>query len=403
MTYPHPSLEPVLAKTLGVPLFQEQVMKLAVVAADYTPGEADQLRRDMAAWRKRGSIERHRKMMIERMEAKGIARKFAEAVFEQIRGFGDYGFPESHACSFALIAYATAWLKCHHPEVFCCALLNAWPMGFYAPATVVDDAKRHGVEVRPIDVSHSEAECTLESIGDLGLAVRMGLRFVKGLSERAAEQIVKQRARRPFTDLRDFVRRTRLDIRALVQIAQGGGFASLVSDRRRALWDVWRVAREPFDMLPLAVREDDEPDFDPLSEFKLVGWDYKATSHSTRGHPLANLRKVLRAQGLQSARQVRKAREGQRLRVAGLVICRQRPGTAKGVVFLTLEDEAGFINVVVWQRVFEEFAVIVKTEPFLGVYGKVQRESGVVHVVANRFFVPKIEDAPAGAPSRDFH
>ncbi|MCZ6787311.1 MAG: error-prone DNA polymerase, partial [Planctomycetota bacterium] len=229
VAYPHKCLEPVLKKTLGVPLFQEHVMRLAVVAADYTPGEADQLRRDMAAWRRSGRIERHRERLVSRMQKKGIAPEFAERVFEQIRGFGEYGFPESHAASFALIAYATAWLKCHHPDAFTCALLNAQPMGFYSPATIVEDAKRHGLEVRPVDVGRSNWDCTLEEDGaGQYLALRMGLRYVKGLGEAEGLRIVEARSDRPFTDLRDFVLRTGLNQKHLTVLSEGGTLEGLV-------------------------------------------------------------------------------------------------------------------------------------------------------------------------------
>src|SRR4029077_16518547 len=240
VTYPHPSLMPVLKKTLGVPLFQEQVMRLAMIAADYTPGEADQLRRDMAAWHRTGRMERHRERLITRMQAKGITVEFAERVFEQFRGFGEYGFPESHAASFALIAYATAWLKCHYHAEYTCALLNAQPMGFYTPSTIVEDAKRHQVIVRPIDIQISGWDCTLERCDEStgGFAVRMGLRYVKGLGEREWEAIIHARQVTRFTSLQDFVRRTALDEGSLSALAEAGAFDSLGIDRRTALWDV---------------------------------------------------------------------------------------------------------------------------------------------------------------------
>ncbi|HEU4341398.1 MAG TPA: error-prone DNA polymerase, partial [Candidatus Binatia bacterium] len=255
--YPHPSLIPVLKKTLGVPIFQEQVMRLAVVAAEYTPGEADQLRRDMAAWHRIGRMERHRERLITRMQTKGIAPEFAEKVFEQIRGFGEYGFPESHAASFALIAYATAWLKRHYPAEFACSLLNAQPMGFYAPATIVEDAKRHGVIVRPIDVTRSEWDCTLESCLDSagGFAVRMGLRYVKGLGETDGQKIASAHCITPFTSLDDFVRRVALDEGSLSRLAEGGAFDGFGIDRRAALWDVRRLVHARRESLSLPARE----------------------------------------------------------------------------------------------------------------------------------------------------
>ena len=474
VVYPHPCLEPVLRKTLGVPLFQEQVMKLAVVAADYTPGEADQLRRDMAAWHRTGRIDRHRDRLVTRMMAKGIAREFAERVFEQIRGFGDYGFPESHAASFALIAYATAWLRCHYPEVFACSLLNAQPMGFYTPATIIDDAIRHDVEVRPIDVTASAWDCTLEPLdtaasrparrrpdrgrreggqaarglavregardtcGTAGgggepvargrtkresrqlvrdgtvtapdrssvrpaFAVRMGLRYVKSLSEeRDWPRIEAARTKRPFASMADFTRRTRLDARVVRRLAEAGAFARFEGERRAALWEALDLGRTPASVLPIAPREP-RSDFEPLGEFETIAWDYRFSAHSTRGHPLAPLRDALASRRLPDARAVAEMPNGRRVRYAGIVICRQRPGTASNVTFMTLEDETGFVNVVVWKRVFDQHAVLARTASFLGVTGKLQSESGVVHIVADALWTPEIPVRPPTAGSRDFH
>ncbi|HXG51450.1 MAG TPA: error-prone DNA polymerase, partial [candidate division Zixibacteria bacterium] len=385
--YPHPSLVPVLEKTLGVPLFQEQVMRLAMAAADYTPGEADQLRRDMAAWHRSGRMERHRERLIGRMEAKGIAREFAERVFEQIRGFGEYGFPESHAASFALIAYATAWLKCHYPAEFACALLNAQPMGFYSPATVVEDARRHGVAVRRVDVNASEWHCTLEPCAEStgGFALRIGLRYVKGLSEPDGEKIVAARGGKAFASLEEFARRTGLHDGLLSALAEAGAFEGFHANRRASLWEARLLARRAGDSLRLAGAEP-VPQFKELTALEEVDWDYRTMSHSARGHPLAQLRPVLAAQGLPDARTVAAMENGRRVRYAGMVICRQRPGTAGGVVFMTLEDETGFVNVILWERVFQRYAVLAKTASLLGVSGKLQVEGGVVHVVAERLW-----------------
>ena len=415
--YPHPALRPVLAKTLGVPLFQEQVMKLAVVAADYTPGEADQLRRDMAAWRRSGAIEKHAERLISRMQANGIPHEFAERVFNQIRGFGEYGFPESHAASFALLAYLTAWLKRHYHDVFTAALLNAWPMGFYAPATIVDDARRHGVTVLPVDVTRSAWDCTLEpappgaasaasapgAAGRWRYAIRMGLRFVQGLQERRGAAIVAARAERPFTSVAELVERLpELPRDALLRLAESGALNALEmeqaggsrrpGDRRRgSLWQVLGAARrrgrEASRHAPLALHLP-EPGtaFDPLDRFTAIAWDYTTSGHSSRGHPLAPLRRRLAARGLPTARQVAAMEHGRQVSCAGLVICRQRPGTAAGVVFMTLEDETGFVNLVVWTKVFQRFRNIILTASFLGVSGAIQSQHGVVHVVARRFW-----------------
>ena len=413
--YPHECLEPVLRKTLGVPLFQEQVMKLAVVAADYTPGEADQLRRDMAAWRRSGRLERHHDKLISRMRAKGIEAEFAERVFEQIRGFGDYGFPESHAASFALIAYVSAWLKRHYLDAFTCAILNAQPMGFYSPATLVDDAKRHGLLVRPICVCTSEWHCTMEKApasmrelglrnpGDVGVqsfAVRMGLRYVKGLREDFAARVTAARAGRAFESVDDFVQRTGCDDRMRTRLSEAGAFESLEGGRREALWQArGSLEAQPFEL----GATEHEVAFRRLSELETVTWDYEATGMSPRGHPLGALRAKLTALDLPDARTVQSMPNGKRVRYAGLVIVRQRPGTAKGVVFMTLEDETGFVNLVLWQDVFSRFALIAKTSSFLGVTGKIQRESNVVHVVVESLWEPDTLRERARTKSRDFH
>jgi error-prone DNA polymerase len=375
-----------------------------MIAADYTPGEADQLRRDMAAWHRTGRMERHRERLITRMQEKGIAFEFAERVFEQIRGFGEYGFPESHAASFALIAYATAWLKCHYPAEFACALLNAQPMGFYAPATIVEDAKRHGVFVRPLDAQLSDWSCTLEHCPDSagGFAVRMGLRYVKGLGEGDWAIISQARCAEHFTSLEDFARRACLNEDALGKLAEAGAFDGLAVDRRHALWELRRVARSRGESLPLTARER-SPNFNPLTAFEEVTWDYRMTAHSPRRHPLESLRAALAGKDLPDARTVAQMPNGGRVHYAGLVICRQRPGTAGGVVFMTLEDETGFVNVVVWESVFQRYAILAKTVSFLGVTGTLQVEDNVVHLVAEQLWKPSLDGKPPAPPSRDFH
>jgi error-prone DNA polymerase len=407
--YPHPCLEPVLARTLGVPLFQEQVMKLAVVAADYTPGEADQLRRDMAAWRRSGRIEQHRERLIARMAAKGIAREFAERVFEQIRGFGEYGFPESHAASFALIAYATCYLRRHHLAEFTAALLDAQPMGFYAPATIVGDAQRHGLEIRPIDVNASGWDSTLEPTGrrfggEEELALRMGLRWVRGLALADGDTLVRVRGERAFASLEDLVRRARLDDRAYALLAEAGALASLCGERRDALWQVRGWARRQDDALAVDAGGDgDDVRLARLSKLDTIMWDYQASDHSTRGHPLGPLREWMRAQRWPTARAVQRGRDGARLEYVGLVICRQRPGTAAGVTFMTLEDETGFVNVVVWKQVFDEHALVVRSASLLGVAGRLQVQESVVHLVAEKLWIPSLPRPVAAPASRDFH
>jgi error-prone DNA polymerase len=404
IVYPHPSLEPVLAKTMGVPLFQEQVIKLAMVAADYTPGEADQLRRDMAAWRRSGRIERHREILVSRMQAKGITQEFAERVFEQIRGFGEYGFPEAHAASFALIAFATAYLKTHHHVEFTCSLLNAQPMGFYSPATIVEDAKRHSVDVRVIDVRRSDWPCTLEACPDnlWGFAMRMGMRYVKSLSEADAQRVMAARATAPFVSIEDFVRRAGLDAGALVALAKAGAFEGLGVNRREALWQVRALAKRHSMTLPIEIVET-VPRFDGLGRLEVISWDYDASSHSARGHPLEPLRGQLAGQGLPDAQTVAAMGDGDTVRYAGLVICRQTPGTASGVTFMTLEDETGFVNLVVWPKIFEQNARLLKSASLLGVTGRLQKQQNVVHIVVQKTWKPELDTRPPAVASRDFH
>ncbi len=404
VTYPHSCLEPVLRKTLGVPLFQEQVMQLAMAAADYTPGEADQLRRDMAAWRLAGRLERHRDRLIQRMVAKGIERTFAERVFEQIRGFGEYGFPESHAASFALVAWVSAWLKCHHPATFLCALLDAQPMGFYSPATLIEDAQRHGVAVFPVDVCHSEWNCTLEPCPDSteGFAVRMGLRWIKGLREGQADGIVHARARGNFVSVGDFARRTGLERAVLTRLAEAGAFGSLRGQRRQALWQAQALDREGGARLCLDEREA-RARLHELDWLESIEWDFRTSAHSVRGHPLAPLRAELSRRGWPDARTLNALPNGRRVAYVGQVINRQRPKTAGGVVFMTLEDETGFVNLVLWKQVYQRQARLARTLSLLGVRGRIQSESGVIHLVVEEVFDPALDRAPQRRGSRDFH
>ncbi len=406
VSYPHPSLERILKKTLGVPIFQEQVMKLAIEAAGYTPGEADQLRRDIAAWRSRGRIDEHEERLVGRMVARGIPREFAQRVFSQIRGFGEYGFPESHAASFALLSYVTAWLKRHHHAAFTCALLNAWPMGFYQPSTLVEDAKRHGVEVRPIALGESAWDCTLEPAEEGSpspFSIRMGIRYVKGLGERERAQI--EAAPPPYADLADFARRTRLATRALLAMAEAGAFAPLGLDRRRALWAVRGLASTDRDGLDLAppVAASTLPRFAALGAAGEVSWDYRSSLHSARGHPMERLRQELAARRLPDARAVNAMRSGRRVTYVGIVICRQRPRTETGVTFMTLEDETGFVNLVVWRPVFERYETVAKTAVLLEVRGHLQNEQGVIHLIADELHDPRLPEDGGRPRSRDFH
>lgn len=438
--YPHPNLEPILAKTLGVPLFQEQVMKLAMVAADYTPGEADQLRRDMAAWRKTGQMEKHQATIIERMVAKGIERDFAERVFEQIRGFGEYGFPESHAASFSLIAYATAWVRAFYPTVFTCALLNAWPMGFYSPASIVADARRHGLVLRPVDVLFSQWECTLEPVSpgaDRDFAIRMGARFVKGLGPGEWEKVRRARSDGAAADgetdsrwvgtgadgVARFLRHAGLDADARLVLSQAGAFRSFSSDRRAAVWESldWMVGTAPLQPDPDGTGEasgedrtrlfvDGSADAQPvhlqgapMDQAEEIAWDYLASIHSTAAHPLEPYRAWLSERAYPTAAAVRRLADRAEVSVIGMVICRQRPETAGGTVFMTLEDETGFVNLVIWRDRFEELRSVVLTGSFLGIRGRVQNAEGVVHVVVTDAWHAELPHHAVATGSRDFH
>ncbi len=399
VTYPHPLLEPVLKKTLGIPLFQEQVMKLAIVAADYNPGEADQLRRDMAAWKQLGRIEAHHTKLVARMTAKGIEPEFAERVFSQIRGFGEYGFPESHAASFSLIAYATAYLKCHYPEVFACALLNAWPMGFYAPATIIGDAQRHLVTILPIDLLASDWDCTLEKVpGRSEKAVRMGLRYVRGLAKGEAERLLGFRPLpgTPQLTLAAWKALARSRSDTWEKLAVAGALESFGLPRRESLWQILDLTTPP----PLALDDASEQAFATLSEPELVIWDYAATGSSARAHPLKGHRVRLQKEHYLAAVEIGLLLEPRMVQCVGLVICRQMPENAKGVLFLTLEDESGMINVIVWKKAWDRYRKIILTSPVLAVSGKVQSEEGVVHVIAQRFWNPEALFAPGDFTTR---
>ena len=384
VTYPHPSLEPVLGKTLGIPIFQEQVMKLAMVVADYQPGEADQLRRDMAAWRRVDRLERHREKLISRMMAKGISQKFAEQVFSQIRGFGEYGFPESHSASFALIAYATSYLKCHFPAEFACSLLNSQPMGFYAPATIIEDARRHGVRICPVDIHHSKQNCTIEPCPDStgGYALRIGLRYVKGISQKECELL--ESAGSNIQSIDELVHETGISKNAVRKLAEAGALQGIISNRRTALWAAHgvNVLKEVLPRQPNAV------EFRPLNSEQSSTWDYRSTGVSSNGHMLQHYRDALRSQGLPDAKTLNNMADGCRVRYVGAVICRQRPAAASSVVFMTLEDETGFVNAVFWPKYFERYSAMAKSLSLLGIEGMLQVANGVVHLIVDHVWQP---------------
>ncbi|MDP9517692.1 error-prone DNA polymerase [Pseudomonas protegens] len=393
-TYPSPKLEAVLKRTLGVPLFQEQVMQIAIVAADYTPGEADQLRRSMAAWKRHGGLEPHRERLRKGMRKNGYSDEFAAQIFEQIKGFGSYGFPESHAASFALLTYASCWLKCHEPAAFACALINSWPMGFYSPDQILQDARRHGLQILPVDVSASDWDCSLEPLpaqpgrAEKGLsgqpAVRLGLRMIKGFRQEDGQRIESARRQRAFVDIADLAERARLDVRAQELLADAGALRALAGDRYRARWEVAGVEKQLglFAELP---RQEEAPVSLPRPS---VGEDLQADYHSlgtTLGpHPLALLRAQLKARRCRSSRELLEVEHGRSVSVAGLVTGRQRPGTASGVTFVTLEDEFGNVNVVVWRDLAERQRRVLVGSQLLKVDGTLETVGEVRHLIAGR-------------------
>ena len=382
--YPTEALRRVLEKTLGVPLFQEQAMQVAIVCAGFTPDEADALRRSMATFKFTGGVHHFHDKMIAGMLERGYTRDFAERTFSQIEGFGSYGFPESHAASFALIAYASAWLKCHHPDVFCCALLNAQPMGFYAPAQIVRDARLHGVEVRPVCVNASAWDCTLEPCRGRYLAVRMGLRMAKGLNSTHADTVIARRSSVPYRSVEEVHRRSGVPRAALEKLAEADAFQSLGLSRRDALWAIRGLSDT---WLPLFDGLDADVDppvaLTPMTAGRQVVEDYRSTGLSLRRHPVSFLREDMAARGIVRCADLETLKDGKRLTVAGIVLVRQRPGSARGVLFMTLEDDTGHANLIVWPPLFEKQRRLILSATMIACRGKMQRESGVIHVIAD--------------------
>jgi error-prone DNA polymerase len=438
VTYPSEAIRGVLEKTLGVPLFQEQAMRLAIVAAGFTPGEADQLRRAMGAWRRPGLIDHFHQRLIEGMRDRGLPPEYAEAVFQQIRGFGDYGFPESHAASFALLVYVSAWLKCHHMAAFTAALLNSQPLGFYAPAQLVRNAREHGVEVRPVDVNHSEWDSTLEQgteteesrVGEWGsgrvgedylkdvadespplahsptpllLSLRLGFRILDRMAAADAQRIEAARQLGPFRSVEDFARRTQLGRAAIVRLANAAAFGSLDLDRRGAIWQA--LAQDPkelplFDHLPAAA---DAPAALPrMSAAEEVLADYRTAGFSLESHPLAFLRLGLDRRNIARAEQLKILPKDRPVSVAGIVLVRQRPGTAKGITFVTLEDETGQANLIIRPDVWNRYRQAAHGATLLLAHGRLQREQGVIHVLVTRLENLSAQLSELGPQSRDF-
>jgi error-prone DNA polymerase len=399
---PHPKLASILERTLGIPLFQEQVMQLAIVGAGYTGGEADQLRRDMAAWRRNGKLQRHRERLLKGFEKNGIAREFGERLYQSIEGFGEYGFPESHAASFALLVYASSWLKVHHPAAFAAALINSQPMGFYSPGTIVKDAERHGVEVLPARVDASDWDCTLAQsdrrVDGEPPTLRLGLRLVKGLGEDAGRRIERARRARAFVSIEDLVARGDVGKRELDALAVAGALAGFGMQRREVMWKV-RAPRET-DLLAGIEWGDERPTLPPISRAEQLVLDYESTGVVVGDHAMSVTRPSLPA-FYKRASDLVSLPHGALVSTAGLVICRQRPQTASGVVFVTLEDETGFINLILWARTFERWRHVATTSALLAAHGKIERQGAVVYVVPDRLEAVGIHEVPS--MSRDFH
>jgi error-prone DNA polymerase len=430
-TYPNDAIRAVLEKTLGVPIFQEQAMRLAVVAAGFTPGEADQLRRAMAAWRRPGLIDQFKKKLLEGMQANGLSEEFAQRVYQQIRGFGEYGFPESHAASFALLVYASAWIKHHYPAVFAAAMINSQPLGFYAPAQLIRDARDHNVEVLPPDVNHSDWNCTasplqraealqrakslqraeaLQPEGDKALqptdsTLRLGLRLITGLRESTAETITLARRAAPFTSLADFTRRTGLRQAEIGRLADADAFRSLERTRRESLWEALAQEKTPhpqplFHCLTIDERT---PALPPMALKDEVIADYRTISLSLRAHPISFYRAELEKLCITPAKELGNKKNGAPIRVAGLVLLRQRPSTAKGITFVTLEDETGTINLVVHQHTWDKYYRVARRAQIWLAQGELQIAESVVHVVVGRLEDLAVRLQTDLAPkSRDF-
>ncbi|WP_250463723.1 error-prone DNA polymerase [Caballeronia sp. GAFFF2] len=384
VSYPSPELEIALGRTLGVPIFQEQVMQVAILAAGFTPGEADQLRRAMAAWKRKGGLEKYYDRIVNGMKERGYDQSFAEAIFEQIKGFGEYGFPESHAASFALLVYASSWLKCHEPAAFLAAMLNSQPMGFYSPSQLVQDAKRHGVKVASIDVTISGWDSVLErQHDDLQPIVRLGLSLLKGMRDGAAERIENARAVRAFGSVSDMARRAQLDRHDLQVLAAANALQSLAGNRREALWQS-AAAVPDRDLLSDSRVDDEIPELGAPSEAQDIVSDYNSTGLTLGRHPLSLLRPTLLEQRLMPASTLRTFRNGRLASGCGLVTVRQRPGTAKGVMFVTLEDETGNVNVIIWPSLLEKQRKEALGAALLAVYGTWQCQGEVRHLIAQR-------------------
>ena len=401
--YPKPAIEKILSRTLGVPIFQEQVMQIAIAAADFSPGEADELRRAMAAWKRKGGLTHYQDRIVTSMRNNGYSEEFSNAVFQQMLGFGEYGFPESHAASFALLTYASCWIKCHEPAVFLCALLNSQPMGFYSPAQLVQDAKRHAIEVRAVDVVYSNWDSSLEHVPNKQLqAVRLGLSLLRNMPHEAALRIQEARRLSPFKDIHDLARRAQLKRSDVEALAAGNALASLVGNRRQALWQAIAAVPDK-DLLHPTQLEETPVTFSPPSLAQNLISDYHSTGLTLGPHPLALLRPRLLKQRFLPADVLHTFQDKQFARGCGIVTVRQRPGTAKGVLFLTLEDESGNVNVIVWPDLVEKQRQEILKARLLGVYGIWQTDGKVQHLIAKRLVDLSHLLGDLTQASRDYH
>ncbi len=403
VSYPDERIRHILKDTLGVPIFQEQAMQLASVAAGFTPGESDELRRSMASWKKnKNALAKYGKRLTDGMLKNGYSPEFASTVFEQIKGFGEYGFPQSHAASFALLVYASAWIKCHHPAAFAAGLLNSQPMGFYQPAQIIQDAKNHGVIVRGVDINRSEWNCTLEGIAP---ALRLGMRVIRGLREREVEKLEAARKEGEFKTPQELWRRSGMRLDQLRALANADAFTSMGLDRQQALWALRRLRDDRLPLFEqLEAPQEQEVALPEISERLHVFKDYHMTGLSLRAHPMSFIRGVLERHGVRPNVELREsAPNGKRITVAGIVLVRQRPGTAKGIMFMTIEDETGIANLIVKQEVRRKFQDALLDSVFLLARGKVQRSEGVVHLLLEEAIDVSSNFAELEVQSRDFH
>ena len=384
--YPSKELEDILGRTLGVPLFQEQAMNIAIVAAGFTPAEADALRRSMATFKLQGLVSKFREKLIHGMMKNGYTEEYALRVFHQLEGFGSYGFPESHAASFALLVYISAWMKTYYPDVFACALLNSMPMGFYQPAQIIIDAKNHGVVILPIDINHSNWDNTLEEkVGDY-CALRLGFRQIKGIAEKDIQAIIEKR-QKPFNGVHE-LRNIGLTDATLDKLAEADAFRSISLDRRQALWKV--SSRDtPISMFKGQTSPEEKHEnisLPSMSDSEHVIQDYATTSLSVKAHPVSFIREKLSQLHVVSNRGLSEKKNGDLVKVAGIVLVRQRPGTAKGVCFMTIEDETGWANAVIWPSLFDEQRKVILQSTLIMLDGKLQIEGEVIHVIVERCY-----------------